>query len=171
MARWLATLVKCAGNPRDPLVFLKSDPVCAKEHMACTRGWCRRTPTTSRVACPETAQELASHRHPKRIHRTISIDLLADWRPFADPPLPVPNGPRDWQLYTERRAALHGSLAAMPSSQAPRCACWECGSISTWPTPWPSTSHPATKARRVCSGSGLGQRVHAQHGLTSGLGS
>jgi len=61
---------------------------------------------------------MPSRRTPKRTHRTLSIDLLADWRPFTDP-LPSPNGPRDWQLYgTVTIDGTTGGLAWKPGSYA-----------------------------------------------------
>ena len=52
------------------------------------------------------------------MHRTLSIDLLADWRPFADPQ-PRINGPRDWQLYgTVTIDGTTGGLAWKPGSYA-----------------------------------------------------
>lgn len=41
---------------------------------------------------------MPSRRHSKRAHVTLSVDLLADWRPFANA-LPASENFRDWQLY------------------------------------------------------------------------
>jgi hypothetical protein len=62
--------------------------------------------------------DMASRRHPKRMHRTLSIDLLADWRPFADP-LPASADPRAWQLYgTVTIDGTTGALAWKPGGYA-----------------------------------------------------
>lgn len=61
---------------------------------------------------------MTSRRQPKRKHRALSTDLLADWRPFADP-LPESNNPRDWQLYgTVTIDNMTGGLAWKPGGYA-----------------------------------------------------
>ena len=61
---------------------------------------------------------MTGRRRPQRRHRSLTIDLLADWQQVADP-LPEPHGPRDWQLYgTVTIDGITGGLAWKPGRYA-----------------------------------------------------